>query len=172
MSHVRRAVACIVTLTAALCVPTLTAGATDSAVVSERGRVPVASPPQNAGTTPATGSGAWDDDPNFQFATTEVVLAIAESAQTGTSWDTSAAATAVAATQNPQGESPLPFLNLVAAAATTPGQAAKYLVLVGARSDRTRRRSPPPSATPRPTGPSPPTSTSPTRCSPRWRSGS
>ena len=38
----------------------------------------------------------------------------------------------MAATQNPQGESPLPFLDLVKAAATTPGQAAKYLVLVGA----------------------------------------
>ncbi len=132
MSHVRRAVACIVTLTAALCIPALTAGAADPTTVSNAVAYLSASPPQNPGTTPATGSGAWDDDPNFQFATTEVVLAIAESAQTGGSWDTSAAAAAVAATQNPQGESPLPFLDLVTAAATTPGQAAKYLVLVGA----------------------------------------
>ncbi len=132
MSHVRRAVACIVALTATLCVPALTAGAADPTTVSNAVTYLSASPPQNAGTTPATGSGAWDDDPAFQFATTEVVLAIAESAQTGTSWDPAAAAAAVAATQNPQGESPLPFLDLVAGAATTPGQAAKYLVLVGA----------------------------------------
>ncbi len=131
MSHVRRAVACIVTLTAALCIPALTAGAADPTTVNAVAYLS-ASPPQNPGTTPATGSGAWDDDPNFQFATTEVVLAIAESAQTGGSWDTAAAAAAVAATQNPQGTSPLPFLDLVKAAATTPGQAAKYLVLVGA----------------------------------------
>jgi hypothetical protein len=81
---------------------------------------------------PASGSGAWDSDPNFQFVTTEAVLAIAESAQTGPTWSTSEAAAAVAATQNPQGQNPLAFLDLVGAAATTPGQAAKYVVLVGA----------------------------------------
>ncbi len=132
MSHVRRAVACIATLTAALCIPALTASVADPTLTPNAVAYLSASPPQNPGTTPATGSGAWDDDPNFQFATTEVVLAIAESAQTDTSWDAAAAAAAVAATQNPQGESPLPFLELVKAAATTPGQAAKYLVLVGA----------------------------------------
>jgi hypothetical protein len=132
MSHVRRAVACIVALTAALCMPALTAGAADSTTVANAVAYLSASPPQHAGTTPATGSGAWDDDPTFQFATTEVVLAIAEAAQTGSSWNTGEAAAAVAATKNPQGESPLPFLDLVAGAATTPGQAAKYLVLVAA----------------------------------------
>ena len=132
MSHARRAVACIVTLTAVLFAPALTAHATDSTAVANAAAYLSASPPQIAGTTPATGSGAWDSDPQFQFVTTEAVLAIAEAAQTGTSWSTSEAMDAVAATQNPQGQNPLAFLDLVKGFAATPGQAAKYVVLVGA----------------------------------------
>ena len=105
MSHVRRAVACIVTMTAALCIPALTAGAADPTTVNAVAYLS-ASPPQNPGTTPATGSGAWDDDPNFQFATTEVVLAIAESAQTGGAWDTSPAARRGGCDPEPPGHQP------------------------------------------------------------------
>ena len=132
MTHARRAVACFVTLTAMLFAPALTAHATDSTAVANAIAYVSASPPQIAGTTPATGSGAWDDNPSFQFNTMEVVLAIAEGAQTGSSWSTSEAMDAVAATENPQGQNPLDFLDLVAAAATTPGKAARYVVLVGA----------------------------------------
>lgn len=132
MSHVRRAVACIITLTAMLCVPTLGAGAASSTVVTNAVAYLSASPPQIAGTDPSTGSGAWDTNPQFQFVTTEAVLAIAEAAQTGPSWSTSEAASAVAATKNADGQSPLAFLDLVKGFATTPGQAAKYIVLVGA----------------------------------------
>ncbi len=132
MSHARRAVACIVTMTAMLCVPALGAGAADSAPVMSAVAYLSASPPQIAGSDPSTGSGAWDDNPQFQFVTTEAVLAIAEAGQTGTSWSTSEASAAVAATQNGDGQNPLAFLDLVKGLATTPGQAAKYVVLVGA----------------------------------------
>ena len=54
MSHVRRAVACIVMLTAALCIPTLTAGAAAPTLVANAVAYLSATPPQNAGTTPAT----------------------------------------------------------------------------------------------------------------------
>jgi hypothetical protein len=132
MTHARRAVACIVTLTAFLFAPALTAHATDATAVANGIAYVSASPPQIAGTTPVSGSGAWDTDPQFQFATTEVVLAIAEGAQTGSSWSTSEAAAAVADTKNPQGQNPLAFLDLVKGFATTPGQAAKFVVLVAA----------------------------------------
>ena len=62
--------------------------------------------------------------------TTEAVLAIAEAAQTGSSWSTGEALAAVEHTENPQGQNPLAFLDLVAAGSTTPGRAAKFLVLV------------------------------------------
>ncbi len=132
MSHVRRAVACIVTLTALLSLPALGAGAASSTTVTNAVAYLSASPPQIAGTDPSTGSGAWDTDPQFQFVTSEAVLAIAEAAQTGTTWNASEAATAVAATKNADGQNPLAFLDLVKGFATTPGQAAKYVVLVGA----------------------------------------
>jgi hypothetical protein len=132
MSHVRRALACTVVLTAMLASFAVSARATDPTVVANAITYLSASPPMIAGTTPASGSGAWDTDPAFQFATTEAVLAIAEAAQTSSTWSTSEALAAVTGTQNPQGQNPLAFLNLVEGNATTPGQAAKYLVLVAA----------------------------------------
>jgi hypothetical protein len=85
---------------------------------------------QIAGTTPATGSGAWDSSPAFEFVTSEAVLAIAEQAQSGATWSTSQALTAVQNFTNPQGTNPLPFLDLVSAGALSPGKAAKLIVLV------------------------------------------
>jgi len=135
MSHVRRAVACCGALTVTLSLMLSTAPAAPAAtsqVISNAIDYLSTSPPQIPGTTPASGSGAWDTDPAAQFATTEVVLAIAEAGQSGSTWDTVTAKDAVLDTTNPQGQSPLAFLNLVAANATTPGQAAKYVVLVAA----------------------------------------
>jgi Squalene-hopene cyclase C-terminal domain len=132
MSHVRRAVACCGALTVALLSFSVSARAADPVAVADAVAYLSSSPPQIAGTTPATGSGAWDDAPDFQFVTTEAVLAIAEAAQTGPSWSTSEALAAVEHTENPQGQNPLAFLDLVSAGSTTPGRAAKFLVLVAA----------------------------------------
>lgn len=86
---------------------------------------------QIPGTTPSTtGSGAWDSSPSFEFVTSEAVLAIGEGAQTGASWSTSAALTAVQNTKNTDGTNPMPFLDLVAGGALSPGKAAKLIVLV------------------------------------------
>jgi hypothetical protein len=76
-------------------------------------------------------NGGWDDDPASQFLTEDVVLAIAEAAQTGPTWSTAEASTAVLATDT-GGQDPSAFLTAVGAAATTPGRAAKFLVLVAA----------------------------------------
>ena len=76
-------------------------------------------------------NGGWDADPATQFQTLDVVLAIAEAAQTGPTWSTAEASAAVLATDT-GGQSPADFLAAVEAAATTPGRAAKYLVLVAA----------------------------------------
>jgi len=133
MSHVRRAVACCGALAVTLSLAFSTAPvahATTPTVIAHAIAYLSASPPQIPLKVPASGSGAWDMDPASQFATTEVVLAIAEAGQSGSSWSTAQAFGAVSGTTNPQGQSPLDFLNLVAADATTPGQAAKYLVLV------------------------------------------
>ncbi len=130
MLHVRRAVACCGALTVALLSLSVPARAADPAVVTGAVAYLSSSPPQIGGTTPATGSGAWDDAPDFQFVTTEAVLAIAEAAQTGPSWSTGEALAAVEGTENPQGQNPMAFLDLVAAGSTTPGRAAKFLVLV------------------------------------------
>jgi len=85
---------------------------------------------QIAGTTPATGSGAWDTSPAFEFVSTEAVLALAEQAQTGSSWSTAEALAAIQAADNADGVDPLPFLDLVAAGVLTPGKAAKLILLV------------------------------------------
>ena len=135
MLHVRRAVACCGALTVALfSFASLSvngaASAADPAVVPDAVAYLSESPPQIAGTTPASGSGAWDPDPNAQFVTTEAVLAIAEAGQSDSSWSTAEAFAAVDGTKNTDGQSPLAFLDLVAADATTPGRAAKYVVLV------------------------------------------
>ncbi len=132
MSHVRRAVACCGALAVALLSFPVSARAADPAVVANAVAYLSSSPPQIAGTTPVTGSGAWDDAPDFQFVTTEAVLAIAEAAQTGSSWNAGEALAAVTNTENLQGQNPLAFLDLVGAGSTTPGRAAKFLVLVAA----------------------------------------
>jgi hypothetical protein len=85
---------------------------------------------QNGGTDPSTGSGAWDTSPSSPFTTYDVVLAIAEAAQTSSTWSTSEAHAAVAAFHNADGESPLPFLDLMAADISTPGVAGKTAVML------------------------------------------
>jgi len=65
------------------------------------------------------------------FETPDAVLAIAESAQAGPSWSTAAARQAVAATVR-DGRTPLDYLDDLAEATTSPGQAAKLVVLVAA----------------------------------------
>jgi hypothetical protein len=107
---------------------TLRAGAVDSAVTTNA--VNYIHSQQISGTTPATGSGAWDSDPAFEFVTSEAVLAIGEGAQTSGTWSTSAALAAVQSTTNGQGTSPMPFLDLVAGGSLSPGKAAKLIVLV------------------------------------------
>ena len=62
------------------------------------------------------------------FETPDAVLAIAESAQAGSSWSTTAARAAVAATVR-DGRTPLDYLDDLAEATTSPGQAAKLIVL-------------------------------------------
>jgi hypothetical protein len=104
------------------------AGAVDPAVTQHA--VEYLKSQQNPGTTPATGSGAWDSSPAVEFVTSEAVLAIAEQAQSGTTWSTSQALTAVQQAQNPDGVDALPFLDLVAGGALSPGKAAKLILLV------------------------------------------
>ena len=108
----------------------LRAGAVDPAVT--QGAVDYLDTQQISGTTPGTGSGAWDSDPAFEFVTSEAVLAIAEGGQTGGAWSTSEALAAVQGTTNAQGTNPMPFLDLAAAAALSPGKAAKLIDLVAA----------------------------------------
>jgi hypothetical protein len=125
MSHVRRAIAGAV-CAAAIAVPLLSSSAP---------------PASGAGTTVADAAaylrtqqlpnGGWDSDPSTQFLTEDVVLAIAEAGQTGAAWNPSEAQNAVQATAT-AGQDPTNFLAAVGAAATTPGRAAKFLVLVAA----------------------------------------
>lgn len=82
---------------------------------------------QTPGTDHAAGAGSWDA--GFEFQTSEVVLAIAEAAQTGPSWDAAAARAAVVATTNTDGLSGLGYLDDVAEAGVDPGVAAKLLLL-------------------------------------------
>jgi Prenyltransferase and squalene oxidase repeat len=105
------------------------AGAVDPAVTQNA--VSYLHSKQIPGTTTATtGSGAWDSSPSFEFVTSEAVLAIGEGAQTGATWSTSAALTAVQNTKNADDENPMPFLDLVAGGSLSPGKAAKLILLV------------------------------------------
>jgi hypothetical protein len=128
MSHVRRAVACLVVMAfpILLVVPARAASSTVTAAIA------YLASQQQAGTDPATGSGAWDGDPAFAFTTPEAVLAIAEAGQTGTAWSTGEALAAVQAVQNADGQDPIAFVDLMEAAATSPGAAGKFIVLVAA----------------------------------------
>lgn len=87
---------------------------------------------QNPGTDPATGSGAWDTSPEFEFTTTEAVLAIAEGAQAGSSWSTGEAHAAVQTAVNADDVNPLPFVDLMATDPVAVGRAAKLVLLVAA----------------------------------------
>ncbi|MGH9013892.1 MAG: prenyltransferase/squalene oxidase repeat-containing protein [Acidimicrobiia bacterium] len=111
-----------------LLVPYGPAGGVDPAVTSAA--VAYLRSQQIGGTTPATGSGAWDTDPAFEFVTTEAVLALGEGGQSGGSWSASEALAAVQAADNPDGLDPLAFLDLVAAGPLTPGKAGKLILLV------------------------------------------
>jgi hypothetical protein len=84
-------------------------------------------------------SGGFDGDVTFEgttfpasdFATSETVLAIAEHAQTSTSWSTARAAAAVRGLRR-DGRSPLDFLDGDVASSVSAGKAAKMVVLVAA----------------------------------------
>jgi Prenyltransferase and squalene oxidase repeat len=105
------------------------ARAADPAVVTDA--IAYLASQQIAGTTPATtGSGGWDSDLTFPFVNSEAVLAIAESAQNDASWSTSEALAAVKATTNADDVDPTDVLAIMAANATTPGTAGKFVVLV------------------------------------------
>jgi Prenyltransferase and squalene oxidase repeat len=72
-------------------------------------------------------NGAWDSSPGTEFVTSDATLAVAEQAQTTTSWSAAEARAGLDAL--PEG-SPLGFLDEVAQDALTPGKAAKLIVLV------------------------------------------
>jgi hypothetical protein len=125
MSHVRRAVAAIAALTAALFALALPASAVDP-----------------ASTTTADAAVTWIEaqqmpDGGFElaafpgFETRDAALAIAEAAQTGTSWSTSEALAAVSAVKyHGTGDTPLDALDDFATnGVTTAGAAAKTIVL-------------------------------------------
>jgi hypothetical protein len=128
MSHVRRAVACIATLTAALFTLALPASTAAHAVPAES-------------TASADAAVSWlvtqqQSDGGFElaqfpgFETRDASLAIAENAQTGGTWSTSQALAAVGAVKyQGTGPSPLDALDAYAATITTAGAAAKTIVL-------------------------------------------
>jgi hypothetical protein len=128
MTHVRRAVACIV----AMAFPILFVVPARATSTTATDAIAYLDSQQLPGTNPATGSGAWDTDPGFAFSTPEAVLAIAEAGQTGPTWSTSEALAAVQAVVNADGQDPIAFVDLMEAAATTPGAAGKFMVLVAA----------------------------------------
>jgi hypothetical protein len=131
MSHVRRAVACAGALTVTLFSFALTAPTTASAV-------------DPASKTTADAAVTWLKaqqlpDGGFElaafpgFETRDASLAIAEDAQTGTTWSTSEALAAVAAVKyQGSGATPLDALDDYASTITTPGAAGKTIVLSAA----------------------------------------
>jgi hypothetical protein len=123
MSHVRRAVACIAALTATFVVGVGPARAADPADV-----------------TAAAAAVTWlktqqQPDGGFErvfpgFETRDATLAIAEGSQTGSTWSTTEALAAVQATKvGGSGPSPLDFLGQDPAVISSPGAAAKTIVL-------------------------------------------
>jgi hypothetical protein len=128
MSRVHRVVAPLVVIT--LCsffLPLAAHGAVDPVVVDDA--VGYLSSQQIAGTDPALGAGAWDLSVPAAFTTFDAVLAVAEAAQSGAAWNTSEALAGVAAFFNIDGVNPLPYMDLVGLAATTPGRAGKIITL-------------------------------------------
>jgi Prenyltransferase and squalene oxidase repeat len=78
-------------------------------------------------------NGGWDTSPASEFATTEVILAIAEQTQTGSSWSTAQALAAVDAFDflgNPANPDPLAFADDMADGAVSPALAGKLIALV------------------------------------------
>ncbi|MFN8028226.1 MAG: hypothetical protein U0W40_18245 [Acidimicrobiia bacterium] len=132
MSHARRAVAAVAVVICAgvIAFPSLFPSSARASSPTVGAAVGYLGTQQLAGTTPATGSGAWDSDPTFAFVTPEAVLAVAEAGQTGSSWSTADALAAVQAVKNGDGQDPLAFVDLMQAAAATPGAAGKFIVLV------------------------------------------
>lgn len=133
MSHVRRAIAGAV-CAAAVAMSLLSSASPPAAGTGSTvgNAIDYLASQQIAGNDPATGSGAWDTDPGFAFTTPDAVLAIAEAAQTGTTWSTSEALAAVTAFTNPQSQNPLAFVALMEAATSVPGDAAFFIVMVAA----------------------------------------
>jgi hypothetical protein len=123
MSHVRRAVAGAL-CTLAIAVPALLPASAHAASPTVDAAVAYLG-------TQQLPNGGWDANAASQFITEDTVLAIAEAAQTTSTWSTSEALIAVQATKN-AGQDPMAFLADVQTAATTPGRAAKFIVLVAA----------------------------------------
>lgn len=128
MSHVRRAVACAITLTAALCIPAVTAAAApaDAAAASDAVAWLEAHQQSDGGFELAAFPG---------FETLDASIAIAANAQTGGTWSASEAADAVASVKY-AGAGANPFDAIDAYAETIPGlgiltagTAAKNIVL-------------------------------------------
>jgi len=88
---------------------------------------------QSGGTDHANGAGSWDGSVEFQ--TSEVILAIAEVAQTGSTWDAAVARNAVLSVTNDDGINALAFLDDMVEAGVIPGIAAKLLLIVAAPLD-------------------------------------
>ena len=105
MSRCSRVLVSVVALAAATISVAVPARAVDPSTVP--GAISFLASTQIGGTTPATGSGAWDADPTFPFVTYDAVLAIAEAAQTGGAWSTTAALDAVTNFDNAAGTDPL-----------------------------------------------------------------
>jgi hypothetical protein len=125
MSHVRRVVACCGALTLAFSLFAASASAATPASV-----------------TSATAAAIWlktqqQPDGGFErlfpgFETRDAALAIAEQAQTGTTWSTSEARSAVQAVTTNGSPSPLDFLEQDSAVVGAGGSAAKTIVLTTA----------------------------------------
>jgi hypothetical protein len=122
MMHVRRAVACASTFAVALLVLSGTAGAADTATTAANAVTWLKTQQQPDGGFEVSGF------PGFE--TRDASLAIAEQAQTGSTWSTTEAHDALAALPfGGSGPTPLNALDAYAATITTAGAAAKTIVL-------------------------------------------
>ncbi len=122
MMHVRRAVACASTFAVALLVLSATAGAADTATTAVNAVTWLKTQQQPDGGFEISGF------PGFE--TRDASLAIAEQAQTGSTWSTTEAHDALAALAfGGSGPTPLNALDAYAATITTAGAAAKTIML-------------------------------------------
>ena len=123
----------LVTFFGALALVVVTAAPSAAAPPDATAAVSYLESQQVTGADPALGAGSWDADTGFglaEFNTTEVVLALAEAAQTGSTWNATEARVAIEGVTNPDGRDPLDFLDHWAGTALDPATAGKFLLLV------------------------------------------